>query len=124
MKTKLSFIPALDLCVGMMCQSLVIIVIILKKLKYTPKSVITNLSSSSFLMAKLSYLIIDTRMKSVEWPFSQSSTPLISVLYLSFFNVAQYMLTLVFGRFISEAMMNRSLDLGLIAKKNNNVLWT
>ena len=27
------------------------------------------------------------------------------------------MLTLVFGRFISEAMVNRSLDLGLIAKE-------
>ena len=27
------------------------------------------------------------------------------------------MLTLVFGRFVSEAMVNKSLDLGLIAKK-------
>ena len=28
-----------------------------------------------------------------------------------------YILTLVFGRFVSEAMVNRSLDLGLIAKE-------
>ena len=28
------------------------------------------------------------------------------------------MLTLVFGRFVSEAMVNRSLDLGLMLKKH------